>query len=189
LSGRTRRALSFLAALSFLVTAPGAHAVGGNYVIRGGTKAERSVVVSALEVSSFDWNVVPGPVTIEIARGVDSFAVRGSIWLDADLLDAGTFAMGVVQHEYAHQVDFLLFDDPLRARLLDELGGVDWCGGVPDLPHAAYGCERFASTLAWTYWQSHENCMRPMSPWDESAAMAPPRFKALIRSILNQPSR
>ena len=184
-----RRALALVAALLMLITAPTAYATGGNYVLRGGTKAERNVVVSALEVSSFDWNVVPGPVTIDIARGVDSSAARGHIWLDADLLDAGTFAMGVVQHEYAHQVDFLLFDDALRARLLGELGGTDWCGSVPDLPHAGYGCERFASTLAWAYWPSPRNCMRPMSPWDESAAMDSRSFKSLMRSILDQPAR
>ena len=167
------------------MTAPAAYAVGGNYVIRGGTQPEQNVVVSALAASSFDWNVVPGPITIDIARGIDSFATRGHIWLDADLLDAGTFAMGVVQHEYAHQVDFVLFDDALRARLLVELGGIDWCGDVPDLPHADYGCERFASTLAWVYWPSPKNCMRPSSPWDESAAMESRRFKALVRSILD----
>ena len=30
----------------------------------------------------------------------------GQIWLDASLLDSGRFSWGVVQHEYAHQVDF-----------------------------------------------------------------------------------
>jgi hypothetical protein len=140
--------------------------------------------VSALEVSSFDWDVVPGPITIDIARGIDSSAVRGHIWLDADLLDAGSFAMGVVQHEYAHQVDFFLFDDFVHAQLLTELGAADWCGETPDVPHSAHGCERFASTLSWAYWPSRENCMRPISAKDESAAMEPRRFRVLMQSLL-----
>jgi hypothetical protein len=31
-------------------------------------------------------------IRIRIVRGVDSQAVPGTIWLDADLLDAGTFS-------------------------------------------------------------------------------------------------
>jgi hypothetical protein len=163
-----------------------AHAVGGNYVIDGGTRAERKLVVSALNVSSFNWSVVADRVTIHIAPGVDSSATRGDIWLDSRLLDAGRFAWGIVQHEYAHQVDFFLFDDAIHAELLKELGGVDWCNGVADLPHADYGCERFASTLAWTYWPSPNNCLRPAMAGDESAAMKPARFKALMRSIFSR---
>jgi hypothetical protein len=170
-------------ALSF---APTAQAIGGNYVIRGGSAAERTVVVDALDVSSFDWSVVPDLVTIHIARGTPSRATRGDIWLDADLLDAGTFAMGVVQHEYAHQVDFFLFDDAVHAELLRRLGGDSWCAGGPNLPHADYGCERFASMLAWTYWRSPENCLRPALAGDESAVMKPARFKALMRSIFSE---
>ena len=98
----------------------------------------------------------------------------------------GRFAWGVVQHEYAHQVDFILFDDAIRTELLRQLGGTDWCYSVADLPHAAYGCERFASTLAWTYWPSAENCLKPTSMDDESGAMRSSRFKALMRSILRQ---
>jgi hypothetical protein len=165
-----------------LSSAQAARAVGGDYVIRGGTPPERKVVTTALEVSSFDWGVVPGRVTIRIAPGAASRATRGSIWLDSHLLDAGAFAMGVVQHEYAHQVDFFLFDDTIRAELLQQLGGMDWCYRVADLPNADYGCERFASTLAWAYWPSPNNCLKPVA----SATMKPPRFRALMRSIFRQ---
>src|SRR3989442_1166716 len=112
---------------------------GGSYVLVGGTGAERQAVVSALQASSFDWAIVPGPVTIHIVRGAASMSIPHEIWLDADLLDAGPFAWGVVQHEYAHQVDYLLLDDSDRARLLRLLGGRDWCHSVPGLPHADYG--------------------------------------------------
>jgi hypothetical protein len=169
-----------------LSLAPAAHAVGGNYTIRGGTKAERKLVVSALNVSSFDWSVVRDRVTIRIAPGTDSRAIRGIIWLDSHLLDAGRFAMGIVQHEYAHEVDFFLFDDAIHAELLEELGGVEWCYGGAALSHADYGCERFASTLAWTYWPSPDNCLRPTMAGEESMAMRPGRFKALMRSIFRQ---
>jgi hypothetical protein len=41
------------------------------------------------------------------------------------------------------------------------------------LQHNQYGCERFASTLAWAYWQSPQNCMNPAAIDGESRGMAP----------------
>jgi hypothetical protein len=152
-------------------------------------EAQRQVVVSALEASSFDWHVVPGPIVIHIVRAAASEAAPGQIWLDGDLLDAGRFVWGVVQHEYAHQVDYLLLDDEQRARLLRLLGGRDWCYGVPGLRHADYGCERFASTLAWSYWQSPDNCLRPRRHRDESAAMPAQQFKRVLESMITKDAR
>jgi hypothetical protein len=183
----TRRlfALPILLALLALVFAQQAAAGGGNYTFDGGTTRERAQVRSALEASSFPWGVVPGPVTIHIPRGIaSSESVPGEIWLDANLLDAGTFSWGVVQHEYAHQIDFLLFDDATRAKLNTLLGGASWYYTIPGLQHARYGCERFASTLAWSYWQSPQNSMKPESAADESAAMAPAQFRELIAGLL-----
>jgi hypothetical protein len=161
-------------------------AVGGRYVFDGGTPRERREVGRALDVSGFDWSVVAAPVVIHIEPGVESRAIRGHVWLDADLLDAGTFAWGVVQHEYAHQVDFFLFDDADRELLLTKLGGKVWCSESADLRHAELGCERFASTLAWAYWPSTKNCMRPDAPDDESAALPPAQFRALIFELIRE---
>ena len=172
--------------LVFPATTAGA---GGSYKFDGGTKKERETVVAALRASSFDWSVVPGPITIHIVRGQPSRSIPHEIWLDANLLDAGRFAWGVVQHEYAHQVDYLLFDDATRANLLKRLGGEDWCYSVPDLSHDEYGCERFASTLAWSFWQSPDNCMRPSARRDESAAMQPKRFRALVDGLVRKMAR
>jgi len=173
-----------------LIVPATARAIGGRYVVVGGTAAERRSVTAALDASSFDWNAVPAEVTIHVVRGADSFAIPGEIWLDADLLDAGKFAWGVVQHEYAHQVDYFRFDDAIRARFLRLLGASEWCyGATLALPHAAYGCERFASTLAWAYWQSPENCMKPESPADEAAAMRPRRFRAVLDAVLARTAR
>src|SRR5438105_233781 len=108
---------------------PPASALGGRYVFDGGTAAERTQVGAALGASAFDWSLVPGQITIHIARGATSTAAPGEIWLDANLLDAGNFSWGVVQHEYAHEVDFLLLDDRTRAKLLRVLGGTTWCHG------------------------------------------------------------
>ena len=166
------------------VLPPTARAGGGNYLFQGGTRAERQVVISALEASSFEWDLVPAAITIHIPRGADSVAVPGEIWLDANLLDAGTFAWGVVQHEYAHEVDYFLLDDVRRARILPLLEGSAWCYDVAILPHAQYGCERFASTLAWSYWPSADNCMKPEGRGDESAAMPPRRFRAFLDALL-----
>jgi hypothetical protein len=163
----------------------GAHAAGGNYVFDGGSRSEQDQVRHALDASSFDWSLVPVQVVVHIAADVETEASPGQIWLASSLLDSGEFSWGVVQHEYAHQVDFFLLDAAARQELLQQLGGSDWCYEVPNLPHGAHGCERFASTLAWAYWQSPENCMRPQSPTDESAAMAPSAFRALLKSLID----
>jgi hypothetical protein len=167
--------------------APAAHAVGGRYDFDGGTPQEHRTVAAALGASAFDWDVVPGRVVIRIERGADSSATPGRIVLDADLLDAGVFAWGVVQHEYAHQVDFLLLDDADRAALLRELGGDAWCyiDLWEALHHASYGCERFASTLAWAYWPVRANCMQPTRGDDEAAALPPVQFRALVDRVLS----
>jgi hypothetical protein len=177
---------ALLCLLIALVVTPRADASGGHYAFSGGTSYERAQVRQALRVSAFDWSLVEPLVTVRIAPGLPSVAIPGRISLDARLLDAGEFSWGVVQHEYAHQVDFLLLDDETRAPFAASLGGQTWSHDVVGLPHAAYGCERFASTLAWAYWPSAQNSMRPLWRGDESAAMKPARFRALLGKVLAQ---
>ena len=166
-----------------------AQAAGGDYAFDGGTKRQRAEVTSALQASSFDWSLVPARVTIHVRPLSHSYSTPGHIWLDSDLLSAGRFAWAVVQDEYAHQVDFLLFDAPTRARLTAQLGARDWCYGIKGFAHHEYGCERFASTLVWAYWPSKDNAYRPLSPNDESAAMAPEAFRALLAELLGPRAR
>ena len=168
--------------------APAAQAAGGHYVFDGGTKAERGQVTAALNASSFDWNLVPGPIVIHIGSGLGPHALAGQIWLAAALLDTGRFSWGVVQHEYAHQVDFALLTDAMRAQLLPELQTTVWWG--PATAHAELAAERFADELAWAYWQSPDNVMQPASASDEGGQMAPPAFRAALASLLGvQPVR
>jgi len=162
-----------------------ARAAGGNYVIDGGTPAQQQQVRSALTASSFPWSVVPRQIAIHVGRGLVTQSTPGQVWLDANLLDSGTFSWAIVQHEYAHQVDFLMLNDDARTALTGVLGARTWCwGSGPDLDHAQYGCERFASTLAWSFWQSPDNALRPEGPGDESAALPSARFKALLGELL-----
>jgi hypothetical protein len=177
-----------LCLLLALAITPQARAFGGHYAFSGGTSYERAQVRQALRVSAFNWSLVEPVVTVRIAPGLPSAASPGRIALDARLLDAGEFSWGVVQHEYAHQVDFFVLDDETRAPFAARLGGQTWYHDVVGLPHGAYGCERFASTLAWAYWPSAQNSMRPTSPGDESAAMKPERFRALLGKMLTRPS-
>ncbi|MEX2644853.1 MAG: hypothetical protein WD249_01195 [Gaiellaceae bacterium] len=177
-------AASLVAALAF--AAPSL-AGGGSYAFDGGTAAQQRQVVRALEASSFPWSVVPATITIHIAPGTGSFARPGHIWLDAKVLDAGMFSWAIVQDEYAHQVDFFLFDASIRQRLTAALGADAWCREIPGLAHDRYGCERFTSTLVWAYWPSAGNAYRPVTKRDESAAMAPARFRALMTSIIAGP--
>ncbi len=175
-------AAALVAAFAF---AGQAHAAGGTYVFAGGTAKQQREVKKALNASSFDWSLVPGTVTIHIARVGTSYATPGHVFLDGDLLNAGRFGWGIVQHEYAHQVDFLLLDAGKKTQLAAALGATAWCyenAAVRD--HGAQGCERFASTLAWSYWQTADNSMQPAGRNDESGAMSPKAFKALLGTLL-----
>ena len=170
--------LAAVAAVAALAAGPSA-AGGAPYTVVGGTPFERTQVRSALAASTFDWSLLPRPISVRIARGGGSWAIAGEVDLDADLLDAGRLSWGVVQHEFAHQVDFLLLDDGDRARLQAALGGRAWWPGRT-LAHGDLASERFASTVAWAYWPSPDNLMRPDAPGGISTAS----FRALLRSLL-----
>lgn len=177
---------SFVSAFALTALfAPSAFAGGGSYTFSGGTASERATVTQALDVSSFNWSVVGHTVNIQIARGISSEATPGTVWLDADLLDSGTFSWGVVQHEYAHQVDFFVLNDAQRTVLTGALGGVSWWPtGTAPIPHSDMTGERFASTLAWAYWSSSDNAMKPASINDESGHVPPAQFRALLQQLL-----
>jgi hypothetical protein len=181
--------ITIVALAAALAVAGPAHAVGGNYVVKGGTSKQKAEVRAALNASAFDWGIVRNRVTIHISSKPKTYATRGHIVVDARLVDSGRYGWGFIQHEYAHQVDFFLFDSRTRARLNELLGGHEWSydGGGPEHHHHAYGCERFASTLAWAYWPSSDNALRPKSSRSESAAMAPGEFRALLASLLRTP--
>jgi hypothetical protein len=184
------RTFAAVAALS-LALAGNAHAGGGRYVYDGGSPAQQNEVRKGLNASAFNWSLVPATITIHIGPSYASAASSGEIWLNAALLDSGRFSWGVIQHEYAHQVDFFLLDEGRRASLA-VLGGKAWwatgthIAGAPNgtLAHEELTAERFASTLAWAYWQSPANSMRPSTTTDESAAMAPKPFRTLLSSLL-----
>lgn len=184
--GPFRAAALLLAALSLaLASAPDGFATGGRYTVDGGTKAQRAQVRLALDASAFDWDLIPGEVQIRIRRGVPAQSRPGEIWLDGRLLSSGAFAWAVVQDEYAHQIDYFLLGGEARAILNEALGGRVWCRtDVANLPHSAYGCERFASTVVWAYWPDEQNAYRPRGAADESAAMAPGLFRALLDRLL-----
>jgi hypothetical protein len=168
-------------AAATLAIAPAAFAAGGNYVFDGGSQAEQTQVTAALNASSFPWGVVPGPVVVHIQRDVASAAAPDQIWLDANLLDSGRFSWGVVQHEYAHQVDFALLDDASRAQLHAILGGAAWSGAEG---HSNLDSERFADLVSWAYWSSTDNVMKPLSAQDEGGQATPTVFRATLAAIL-----
>jgi hypothetical protein len=176
-----------LAAALAAVLAQSALASGGRFTFTGGTVRQQATVRAALEVSSFDWNVLPGPVVVHIAPIGGSYSEAGHVHLDSALLDSGRFSWGVVQHEFAHQVDFLLFDDTRRAMFNAALGGSDWCYGIAGLAHSAYGCERFASELAWAYWPSVDSSMSPAATHGESAGMPAAQFRTMLAQALGVP--
>ena len=183
---RIRLGVTAVILMGTLVFSSNAFARGAaSLAFTGGSTTERSQVTRALGASNFDWSLLPTRVTVHIGRDFDSEAAPGEVWLNANVLDAGRFSWGVVQHEFAHQVDFQLLNADTRAGFALLLGGSAWCGETLAFAHGDYGCERFASTLAWSYWPSASNCMKPTSSSDESAAMAPPAFRAALAEALN----
>jgi hypothetical protein len=181
------RALRILLAgvAAVLVFAAPAHAAGGKYHFDGGTQAQQAQVRQALKASSFNWSLVPVDIEIHIQRGVGSHSQPGQIWLDGNLLDSGRFAWATVQDEYAHQVDFFVLTPAMRAQLKAALGAKAWCYEDAAVgAHGDQGCERFTSMLPWAYWQSRDNAYRPTSSTDESAAMAPAKFRALLSRLI-----
>jgi len=81
---------------------------------------------------------VPEQVTIRIAAGLAPSAQAGTIELDSGLVQAGRFAWGVIQHEYAHEVDFFLLNDTLRATLAQRSGSFVVADSEPARPRGAY---------------------------------------------------
>ena len=182
-----RTLLTLCSAICFFAFAQSALAGGGNYAFDGGTPKEQGTVHSALEASSFSWGLIPRTITIHIGTFGDSYSTYGQVYLDASLLDSGRFAWGVVQHELGHQVDFFLFDDAKRAQMLQLLGGQDWCYSIAGLKHSDHGCERFASELAWAYWQSPDNSMKPARTTDEAGAIPAAQFRAVLTQLIGAP--
>jgi hypothetical protein len=178
-----------LAALvSALALAGTAQASGGHYVFTGGTNAERAQVQKALDTSAFDWNLLPQTIQVTIHTGGGSYATPGNVFFDSELLDQGRFAWGTIQHEFGHQVDFLLLNDSERAELAQSIGGTEWFPSGTPLAHSAYGSERLASLIAWSYWPSPDNSLRPRSASDEAGSMPVPAFRALLGQLLDSPA-
>ena len=180
--------VTLVSALAFGLLAQSALAGGGSYTFAGGSPGEQATVHAALEASSFNWSLIPSTITVHIGAYGDSYSVYGDVYLDAALLDSGRFSWGVVQHEFAHQVDFFLFDATKRAQLNTLLGGKDWCYSVQGLKHSDYGCERFASELAWAYWPSSDNSLKPASAHDEAGALPVAQFRTLLAGLIGAPS-
>ena len=165
-------AATVISLLAAFVLAGEAKAVGGHYAFVGGSDAARAAVHSALDASRFDWDLVEEEITIRITDCGCAGANPGEIILDEEVLTdlrfGPKYAWGIVQHEYAHQVDFFLLDARERRRVRQWLGGSDWCYEDPDVDHDDHACERFASSLAWptglaraaTSWL----CTRPSRP-------------------------
>jgi hypothetical protein len=183
-----RLSMRLVVAALALALAPAALASGGHYTFAGGTSGEQQQVTQALEASTFDWNLVPAQVTIHIVRGIPvSYSTPGQIWLDADLLDSGSFAWGVVQMEFGQQVQYTLLDADARSRLVGLLGARQWCYDDPTLARGSNACERFAAMLAWSYWPSAANSMRPAGSSDWSASMSPKAFRTLLVQLIGAP--
>jgi len=175
-----------LAAAVFLalaiVQAQATAAPRGGFSFDGGSQRERSTVRSALEASAFDWNVIAGHVTVHIAAG-GCYAGKGQIWLDPQMLAQGRDAWGVIQHEFAHQVDYFVLDERMRRELTGVLGAKLWWPGAGSFRHDAYGAERFASTLAWAYWPSPHNSVYRRAH-AEATAMPVLKFRRLMDALI-----
>jgi hypothetical protein len=179
--------LSLAALAGALALAGTAQARGGDYVIVGGSEEAAAQVRAALDASAFDWDVV-GPVTIEITRCGCAGAQPGRIVLDEATLTSSPFgpryAWGIVQHEFAHQLDFLVLGASERRELRRQLGGSAWCHEVPGRPHDENTCERFATAVAWAFWPSRENVQRP--DWRTPRPLRAGAFRKLAAHLVSR---
>ena len=168
-----------------LSAAPAATAprlTSASYAVDGGNARDRAQIEAALAASSFDWSLLP-QIQVHVRSGVPARSAPGHVWLSPELLATGRFAWAVIQDEFAHQVDFFLLDEGDREFLNATLGGDLWYGR--GLPHARRGVERFTSTFVWAYWPARENSYRPRTLRDESAALEPRLFRALLAQMLS----
>jgi hypothetical protein len=190
MSAARRILLALALATAFLVSAGEALARGGDYVIEGGSPEAQGQVRAALEASRFDWGVVRERITIRITRCGCAGARPGEIVLDEDVLTRSPFgpryAWGIVQHEYAHQVDWFVLRPRERRALGRRLGTRAWCYEVSGLAHDDYGCERFATLLAWAYWRSPANVQRPS--WERWRMAGPRAVRTLVAGLV-RPAR
>jgi hypothetical protein len=161
---------------------------GRGYLFVGGTARERAQVRAALEASAFDWSLVPARIRIHIALLRRSYSAPGEIWIDRRVLAFGERAWGIVQHEYAHQVDFFLLDDRARARLARLLGTEVWWHDGEPRAHGLYGCERFASTFSLAYWPSPRNVVRGL-PGGEAVLSARRGLRVVIARVVGRAER
>jgi hypothetical protein len=73
----------------------------------------------------------------------------------------------------------------MRARLHAILGGSSWWAGAD---HAQLTCERFADAVAWSYWQSPDNVMKPDTSSGEGGQIDPAAFRAALANLLPAPA-
>lgn len=181
-----------LIVLAFLALSTGpAAASGGRYVFVGGTTYQRNQVTQALQVSTFNWNLVPTvKVVIDPAPDAPSEATVGVVTLNADLLNSGEFSWGVVQHEFGHELDFSLLNAADRTSLQQALGGASWWDDpFAPLQHDQMSAERFATMMSVAYWPAYwSNCFypRPGNLDAENSSMSPAAFRTLMNGLLAQ---
>jgi hypothetical protein len=162
-----------------------AQAANGNYLIEGGSPEAQATVRAALDASLFDFDRVPAQITIRISKCGCAGARPGVIVLDEDVVTDTThgerYSWGVIQHEYAHQVDYFLLQDADRAAAKRALGGKDWCYEQAGLAHDAHGCERFADVFSWAFWPTKENILR-----GDAKTIAPRMSAKKLRGFVNR---
>ena len=136
------------------------------------------------EASSFDWSLIPGTITVHIGglRRLVLGLRATSTWTPPSL-DSGRFAWGVVQHEFAPPGRLL----PLRRRASGH--SCSQCArrqglvlSVPSLDALRLRLRALRLELAWAYWQSPDNVMKPQKTERRVAASCPcAQFRALAR--------
>jgi hypothetical protein len=174
-----------VALLASLTLAGTAQAAGGDYVFEGGSPEAQATVRAALDASRFNFDRIPAQITIRISHCGCAGAREGLIVLDEGVvLDTSLgarYSWGLIQHEYAHQIDYFLFQERDRAAVRRTLGGKDWCYETAGLSHDEHGCERFADVFSWAFWPSKRNVLRA-----DAKAIAPQMSPKQLRAFVNR---
>jgi hypothetical protein len=173
-----------IALFASLALAGTAQAADGNYVLEGGSPEAQETVRAAVEASRFDFDSIPTQITIRISSCGCAGARPGLIVLDGAVVTdtslGDRYSWGVIQNEFAHQVDFSLFDDADRAAMRGLVGGKDWCYERAGLLHDQHGCERFSDVFTWAFWPTKQNIFRA-----HAKALAPQMTAKELRGFIN----
>ena len=139
---------------------------------RAARRRQQATVRAALEVSSFDWSVLPARSSSTSRRSAAP-TPRPATSTSTARCSTPAASRGASSSTSSHTRSTSSSSTTRSARRSTQRSAAaTGATASPGLAHSAYGCERFASELAWAYWPSADNSMSPAATHGESGGDA-----------------